>query len=153
MAEVEIGDVKMSGSKLLLIIPLLGTLGGGLWAGFEVYQRLLDAEEAIQTYVAPDLSNIENKLDVIDAEVKILNEQYSAELDDMDRRVRAVETLVRNVDANTAETQRDVRNTVYNLEKRVNDSIREINADVRTVRTELDEKIERMLDNPLNNEN
>ena len=31
MAELEYGGIKASGSKLLLIIPLLGTLGGGLW--------------------------------------------------------------------------------------------------------------------------
>ena len=31
MAEVEYGGIKVGGSKLLLIIPLIGTLGGGLW--------------------------------------------------------------------------------------------------------------------------
>ena len=44
MAEVEYAGVKMSGSKLLIILPLLGTLIGGLWGGFEVYNRLLEAE-------------------------------------------------------------------------------------------------------------
>ena len=29
MAEVEYGGIKVGGSKLLLIIPLIGTLGGG----------------------------------------------------------------------------------------------------------------------------
>ena len=38
MAEVEYGGIKLSGGKLLLILPLLGTLGGGLWAGFEFYK-------------------------------------------------------------------------------------------------------------------
>ena len=32
--------VKVGGSKLLLILPLLGTLGGGLWAGFEFYKDI-----------------------------------------------------------------------------------------------------------------
>ena len=31
----------MSGSKLLIILPLLGTLIGGMWGGFELYNRLL----------------------------------------------------------------------------------------------------------------
>ena len=31
MAQVEYEGIKMSGSKLLIIIPLLGTLIGGLW--------------------------------------------------------------------------------------------------------------------------
>ena len=31
---VEYGGIKVGGSKLLLIIPLIGTLGGGLWDWF-----------------------------------------------------------------------------------------------------------------------
>ena len=55
MAEVEYGGIKIGGSKLLLIIPLIGTLGGGLWAGFEFYKDYMDMKEQIQEYVAPDL--------------------------------------------------------------------------------------------------
>ena len=47
MAEVEYEGIKMSGSKMLLILPLLGTLIGGLWGGFELYNRLLDAEKTL----------------------------------------------------------------------------------------------------------
>jgi hypothetical protein len=43
MAQLEYEGIKMSGSKLLIIIPLLGTLIGGMWGGFEVYNRLLEA--------------------------------------------------------------------------------------------------------------
>lgn len=152
MAEIEIGDMKVSGSKMLLILPLIGTLAGALWGGFEVYQRLLDAEEAIVNYVEPDLSGIEQKLEVINTEITLLNEQYAKELDDMNDRIRSVESLARTVDSTSADTQRDVRNTVYELEQRVNNGLRDIEAEVRGVRKELDEKIERILDNPLNNE-
>ena len=37
MAEVEYKGIKVGGSKLLLIIPLIGTIIGGLWGGFEAY--------------------------------------------------------------------------------------------------------------------
>ena len=39
MAEVEYGGLKVGGSKLLLVIPLLSMLGGGAWAGFELYNE------------------------------------------------------------------------------------------------------------------
>ena len=29
MAEIEYGGIKVGGSKLLLVLPLIGTLGGG----------------------------------------------------------------------------------------------------------------------------
>ena len=31
MVEVEYGGVKLTGSKLFMIIPLVSMLGGGLW--------------------------------------------------------------------------------------------------------------------------
>ena len=42
MAEIEYGGIKIGGSKLLLIVPLVGTIIGGLWGGFELYSRYLD---------------------------------------------------------------------------------------------------------------
>ena len=65
MAEIEYGGIKVGGSKLLLIIPLLGTIGGGLWAGFEFYKDYMDMKEQIQLYVAPDLSDIEKNIAVM----------------------------------------------------------------------------------------
>ena len=62
MAEIEYGGVKASGSKLLLIIPLLGTIGGGLWGGFEFYKDYQDMKEQIQSYVAPDLSEFDKQI-------------------------------------------------------------------------------------------
>ena len=58
MAEIEYEGIKLGGSKLLLVIPLLGTIGGGLWAGFEFYKDYMDMKEQIQNYVAPDLGDI-----------------------------------------------------------------------------------------------
>ena len=42
MAEVEYGGVKLTGSKLFMIIPLVSMLGGGLWGGFEFYKDYMD---------------------------------------------------------------------------------------------------------------
>ena len=47
MAEVEYGGIKIGGSKLLLIIPLLGTICGGLWGGFELWTRYQQMEVKI----------------------------------------------------------------------------------------------------------
>ena len=61
MAEIEYAGVKVGGSKLLLVIPLIGSIIGGLWGGFEFYKDYTDMKEQIQSYVAPDLSGIEQK--------------------------------------------------------------------------------------------
>jgi DNA mismatch repair ATPase MutS len=74
MAEIEYGGIKLGGSKLLLIIPLVTTLGGGLWAGFEFYKDYMDMKEQIQSYVAPDLSEFDKSLAVLNEDMKIVKE-------------------------------------------------------------------------------
>ena len=164
MAEVEIGEMKVSGGKALILIPLLGTIIGGLWGGFEIYQRLLDAEEAVTEYVAPDMSGINQQLAVQEETVASLKEDVGQQFEtvttllesmreDLDR-VREdadeVDTFVRTIDESTNETQRDLRNDVYAMETELNDRLRELDAEMREMRDEMEEKIERILDNPLN---
>ena len=164
MAEVEFGDVKVSGGKLLLIIPLLGSIAGALWGGFELYQRLLDAEEAVTNYVAPDMSGINQQL-AVQAEtltglaedvetqfntLSILVDNLQADVDRIREDVDEVDAFVRDIDENTNETQRDLRNDVYAMETTLNDRMRELDGELREMREDLEEKIERILDNPLN---
>ena len=65
MAEVEYKGIKIGGSKLLLILPLLGTIAGGLWGGFELWHRYQAMEVKINKYVAPDMSGFDKKLAVL----------------------------------------------------------------------------------------
>ena len=77
--EVEYGGVKASGGKLFIIISLIGTIGGGLWGGFEFYKDYQDMKEQITAYVAPDLSGFDKKLEVLNTAVsekmKVIDEQ------------------------------------------------------------------------------
>jgi hypothetical protein len=163
-AQVEFAGMSLSGSKMLLLIPLLGSLGGALWGGFEVYQRLLDAEEAVTNYVAPDMSGIEQQLAVQQTQMnefkeaidqqfittnQLLSEQRQ-QLNDIRENVRTQEELVRTIDTNTATTQRELRNDVYEMEKELNDRVKELDTSMRDTRTSLEQQIKEILANPLN---
>ena len=73
MAEVEYKGIKVGGSKLLLIIPLIGTIVGGLWGGFEVYQRYLEMEAKIAKFVTPDLSGFDKRISLIEEKFAIVD--------------------------------------------------------------------------------
>ena len=66
MAEVEYGGIKVGGSKLLLIIPLLSMLGGGAWAGFELFNEFRILKATVMEYQPPDISGIEQNIAVIE---------------------------------------------------------------------------------------
>jgi len=163
-AQIEFAGMNLSGSKMLLLIPILGSLGGALWGGFEVYQRLLDAEEAITSYIAPDMSGIEQQLAVQQTQMnefkatieqqfattnQLLSEQRT-QINDIRQSMRDQEALVRTVDTNTATTQRELRNDVYEMEKELNDRVKELDTTLRTVREDLEKKMQEILANPLN---
>jgi len=153
MAEIDFAGLKISGGKLLLVIPLLGSILAAMWGGFELYQRLLTAEQAITEYVSPDFSQYDEALAVIDTKIGNVDSLIAAlerELDRLQTDIDVVEKIARSTDDTVAEATREMRDDVYALEERVNDSLREINSELRAMRDDLEERIQRILDNPLN---
>jgi len=153
MAEIDFAGLKISGGKLLLVIPFLGSMLAAMWGGFELYQRLLTAEQAITEYVSPDFSEYDEALAVIDTKIDNVDSLITAlerELDRLQTDIDVVEKIARSTDDTVAEATREMRDDVYALEERVNDSLREINRELRVMRDDLEERIQRILDNPLN---
>ena len=125
MAEVEYKGIKVGGSKLLLILPLLGTIGGGLWGGFELWHRYQAMERKINKYVAPDLSGFDKKLAIIN---KVML-GVSKEMATVRLRVGEIQTLVRDTRADTrAETDK-----VYSSIAAVGKRSRTLDAETRGV--------------------
>ena len=140
MAEIQVQGVKIGGSKMLLIVPLLGTIIGGLWGGFELYNRLLIAEQKLQ---ALNPATIENEIVRLTELTDVIKDNLQGEISD-------AADLARRVDRTTAETQREIRNDVYEMEKEMQKRFREMDADIRKNKDELEEKIQTILENPLN---
>jgi len=174
MAEVEYKGIKIGGSKLLLIFPLLGTIGGGLWGGFEFYKDYMDMRSKIEKYTAPDLSGFDKKLAVLRQDMKNLKEleavikesasdarDYARDIkNDLKDEIVRTEKLVENVDRRTKTIQDDVRNMIDKendrngtLRDRINsrmDSLDDsLSGKIKTLQEETNAKIRKALDNPL----
>ena len=130
MAEIEYGGVKLGGSKLLLIVPLIGTIVGGLYGGFEAYQRYLSMEARINEFVSPDLSDydkriaiMENKFAVIDRGIALLKDEIYSIKEASDKQYLTIKDL-----------KQSVRDDIDRQEKiidKVEDDISGIESDVR----------------------
>jgi len=130
VAEIEYGGVKLGGSKLLLIVPLIGTIVGGLYGGFEAYQRYLDMEARINEFVAPDLSDydkriaiMEGKFAVIDRGIALVKDEITLIKENTDKQYLAIKDL-----------KQSVRDDIARQEKiidKVEDDISGIESDVR----------------------
>ncbi len=182
MAEVEYGGVKLTGSKLFLVIPLVSMLGGGLWAGFEFYKDYMDMKEQIQSYVAPDLSGFDKQLAVIKEEMKVTKEEVLIIRDAIGEQVQFMrdtkhdlrEDLVRmekildkvenDIDKVEDEatalmdrSKKDTRDMIVDANNRFNDKIDGmegyVKRELQQLEDELNTKLTKALDNPLANRN
>ena len=129
MAEVEYKGIKVGGSKLLLIIPLVGTIVGGLWGGFEAYQRYLSMEKKIASFVSPDMSKYDQGLIAIEGEFAVINTNFSA-LDNI------LNSQMKTLKENVAKLQ------TANLDLRM-----DVNQDRAEAQNSLDIQISRVEDN------
>ena len=77
--EIEIGGVKLKGGKMLAVVMALSTAVGALYGGFEVYKDYMDMKEQISTYVAPDLSEINQGIAVLQETVTSQNTTIEAQ--------------------------------------------------------------------------
>jgi chromosome segregation ATPase len=158
MAEFEFAGMTFRGGKMMVILTALSTLGGGAWGAFEFYNDYRNMKEQIESYVAPDMSHIEQELAVQSEtmeSLKTLLESLESKVeeteDSLSEDMDKVEDLARKVDDKTAETQREVRDDVYAMEQKLNERVRILDNDLRNLRKDLEDKIQTILDNPLNN--
>ena len=102
--------MKIKGGKILLILPILGTLGGGLWGGFEFYKDYMNMREKIESYSAPDLSGFEKKLAVLHEEMKALREMESM-----------IKQSADDARDYTKDIKRDLKDEMHHMSKQVDD--------------------------------
>jgi|TARA_B100000470_G_C19486442_1_gene256759 hypothetical protein len=151
MAEIEVAGVKASGSKLLLILPLIGTLIGGLWGGFELYNRLLIAEKKLANLNPVEITNqVKLFKESSELELKNLQDLTTVIKDDLAKDITEAVRLARQVESSSAETQRQIRTDVYDMEREMQKRFREMDQDIRDNKDDLEEKISTILENPLN---
>ena len=154
--EIDVGGVKFRGGKIFLIITILSSFVGVLWGGFEAYQRYLDMEAKIESFVSPDLSGFDKKLEVLDTEFNMLQSEISIILEevalvadvakelknDLKADVRRIETIVEDVEQRVKE---DSRENAKDLQEAIND----IKEDMLALEEKTEKQIRNALENPL----
>mgnify|MGYP003110791758 CR=1 FL=1 len=154
--EIDIGGVKFKGGRVFLIITIFSSFIGVLWGGFEAYQRYLDMEAKIESFVSPDLSGFDKKLEVLDTEFNMLQSEISIILEevalvadvakelknDLKADVRRIETIVEDVETRVKE---DSRENAKDLKEAIN----EIKEDMLSLEEKTEKQIRNALENPL----
>jgi hypothetical protein len=148
--EVEFAGVKFRGGKIFVIITALSTLGGGLYGAFEFYKDYMDMKEAIQNYTAPDLSGFDKRITVMESKIDDTLSVFKEEMEVVKSEVKLIGGVNRDLKLDMKTDIRRIEKIVEDTEQRVKEDSREFSQDMKTLRKELDDKIKRALENPLN---
>ena len=162
MAEVEYGGVKVGGSKLLLIIPLISMLGGGAWAGFELFNEFRVLKATVMKYQPPDITGIEQDIAVIQetlisvSESVELAKDYTRTIkndlkDDLARQESLMDRLENKVNASQDEIDKTIDVAGERFDARRDALYSDTDRKIKELEDRLGAKLQRALDNPLAN--
>ena len=164
---ISIGGYEFTPAKLMVAFTIVSSTLGGLYGAFEVYKDYQSMKKKIAEYSAPDLSGFDKRLAVIE-ETNQKTGDYTRDIkNDLKNDIRRNETVTEQVERSVKQAQRetetemrqarkDVREDLDKARAEVNavrkemaDARREISKEVEVLKKEVDNKIQKAIDNPL----
>jgi len=135
---ISIGGYEFTPAKLMVAFTLVSTIMGGLYGAFETYKDYQSMKKRIAEYVAPDLSELQAKMDIV-VEKSEKSVQYTQDIkNDLKQDIRRLEGIVDSVERGAKQSQRETMQDVNELRK-----------ELKALDNSVDRKIQRALDNPL----
>ena len=166
---ISIGGYEFTPAKLMVAFTIVSSTLGGLYGAFEVYKDYQGMKKKIAEYVAPDLSDFDKRLAVIE-ENSAKTTDYTRDIkNDLKTDIRRNESVTEQVERSVKQAQRETeqemrqarkdvredldkaRAEVNAIRKEMADARREIGREVEQLKREVDQKIQRAIDNPLAN--
>ena len=142
---ISVGGYSFTPARLMIAGGIISTVLGGLYGAFEIYKDYQDMKQAIQTYVAPDLGAVNERISVLEKEVQAARASVQEGVDytneiknDLKRDIRRVETVAESVERAAKQSARE---TV--------EDVRDMRLEIKQLSKEVDDKIKKALDNPL----
>lgn len=128
---ISIGGYEFTPAKLMVAFTIVSSILGGLYGAFEVYKSYQDMKTKIEKYVAPDLSEYDKRLAVIEENSQKTTDYTRDIKNDLKNDIRRLEKVVEQVERDNKQLSRETEQ------------------DIRQIRKEIDNKIQKALDNPL----
>lgn len=124
--------VKYSNKLLAAIVVIAPIIGGTLWQGFEWYVADRSYKKKIDNYVAPDLSEFDKRLSLVEETTNKTNDYTRDIKNDLKQDIRKLEKIVEQVERDGKQLSRDTDKSI------------------REIRNEYKEAVKEALDNPMN---
>ena len=157
---ISIGGYEFTPAKLMVAFTLVSSVLGGLYGSFEMYKDYVGMKKKIAEYAAPDLSEFDKRLSVIEENSQKTSD-YTRDIkndlkSDLRRNESVTEQIERSVKQVQRETdqdlkvvQRDLRVSLDKTRDELEKLKRDTDAKLERVERSVDNKIKNAIDNPL----
>lgn len=146
---ISIGGYEFTPAKLMVAFTLVSSILGGLYGAFEVYKDYQSMKKRIAEYVAPDLSELNKKMEITmqNSEKSV---QYTQDIkNDLKADIRRLEGVVDGVERSSKQSQRETDISVKEVQAELRQTRKELDLAIKDTNANVDKKIQRALDNPL----
>jgi len=127
---ISIGGYEFTPAKLMVAATLVSSILGGLYGAFEVYKDYIGMKKKIAEYVAPDLTEFDKRLALIEENAsktqKAVQEgsdktaEYTRDIkNDLKNDIRRIEKTVEEVERSNKSQQREIDKTVTEVKTEV----------------------------------
>ena len=120
---ISIGGYEFTPAKLMVAFTLVSSILGGLYGAFEVYKDYVGMKKKIAEYVAPDLTEFDKRLALIEENAS------------------KTQKAVQEGSDKTAEYTRDIKNDLKNDIRRIEKTVEEIERSNKTQQREIDKTV------------
>jgi hypothetical protein len=157
---ISIGGYEFTPAKLMVAFTIVSSTLGGLYGAFEVYKDYQSMKKRIAEYVAPDLSDLNKKMEITmqNSEKSV---QYTQDIkNDLKQDIRRLEGTVESVERSAKQSQREndqavkevrdeLRKNSRDMDATLKSVERKVDSDMKSIERSVDVKIQKALDNPL----
>lgn len=157
---ISIGGYEFTPAKLMVAFTLVSSTLGGLYGAFEVYKDYQGMKKKIAEYVAPDLSEFDKRLAVIEENSQKTSDYTRDIKNDLKGDIRRNESVTEHIERSVKQAQREsdqdlksVRKDVIERLDKIRDDMDKLKRDnenkIEKLGRDVDNKIQKAIDNPL----
>jgi chromosome segregation ATPase len=141
---ISIGGYEFTPAKLMVAFTLVSSILGGLYGCFEVYKDYQGMKKKISEYVAPDLTEFDKRIAIIDQKIKKTEDSvseangYTRDIkNDLKSDLRRNESVTEQVERSVKAAQRESDAEMREMRKGVREDLDKARAEANAVRTEM----------------
>ena len=116
-AVITIAGYSFTPAKIMVVATIASTVLGGLYGAFETYKSYQDMQKKIANFVAPDLSEFDKRLLVVEETTNKTNDYTRDIKNDLKTDIRKLEKVVDQVERDTKQARREMDQELKQFKK------------------------------------